>query len=108
MKSIQKLLVPADLSENSRRGLLYACSLAAENNGVVTICTLPTNLTPGSSIPMNLVFSNHPGEPGHRIESFRSYPDLNHFLEPHLEALKKLPSVTKRIVLGTIAEQIVT
>ena len=34
--------------------------------------------------------------------------DLNHFLEPHLEALKKLPSVTKRIVLGTIAEQIVT
>ena len=33
MKSIQKLLVPTDLSENSRRGLLYACSLAAENNG---------------------------------------------------------------------------
>ena len=31
MKSIQKLLVPTDLSENSRRGLLYACSLAAEN-----------------------------------------------------------------------------
>ena len=37
MKSIQKLLVPTDLSENSRRGLVYACSLAAENKGVVTI-----------------------------------------------------------------------
>jgi len=33
MKSIQRLLVPTDLSENSRRGLHYACSLAAENNG---------------------------------------------------------------------------
>jgi len=37
MKSIQKLLVPTDLSENSRRGLVYACSLAAENKGVLTI-----------------------------------------------------------------------
>ena len=37
MKSIQKILVPTDLSENSRRGLVYACSLAAENKGIVTI-----------------------------------------------------------------------
>jgi len=34
--------------------------------------------------------------------------DLNHFLERHLDALKKLSCVTKRIVLGSIAEQIVT
>jgi hypothetical protein len=54
MKSIQKLLVPTDLSENSRRGLLYD------------------------------------------------------FLERHLEAMKKLSCVTKRVVLGAIAEQIVT
>lgn len=37
MKTIQKLLVPTDLSKNSRRGLLDACSLAMENKGVVTI-----------------------------------------------------------------------
>jgi len=37
MKSIQKVLVTTDLSENSRRGLVYACSLAAENKGVLTI-----------------------------------------------------------------------
>ena len=39
MKSIQKILVPTDLSENSRRGLVYACSLAAENKGIVTDLT---------------------------------------------------------------------
>ena len=37
MKRIQKLLVPTDLSENSRRGLLFAGSFAAENHGIVTI-----------------------------------------------------------------------
>jgi len=44
MKSIQRLLVPTDLSENSRRGLHYACSLAAENNGVLTILHVANEL----------------------------------------------------------------
>lgn len=44
MKRIQRLLVPTDLSDNSRRGLLYAYSLAAENQGVLTILHVANDL----------------------------------------------------------------
>jgi nucleotide-binding universal stress UspA family protein len=33
--------------------------------------------------------------------------DVNRFLEPHLAAMKNIPAVNKRLVLGPIAEQIV-
>ena len=67
MKNIQKILVPTDLSENSRRGLVYACSLAAENKGIVTILHIANEFDSGSSIPMNSVFRNPPGEHGPQI-----------------------------------------
>jgi universal stress protein A len=109
MKSMQKLLVPTDLSENSRRGLLYACCLAAENNGVVTILHVAKEFDAWElySDEFSFLEPSRRAWPSDRVLSEASL-DLNHFLEPHLEALKKLPSVTKRIVLGTIAEQIVT
>ena len=109
MKSIQKLLVPTDLSENSRRGLLYACSLAAENKGIVTILHVANELDAWElySDEFSFLKSSRRVWPSDRVLSEASL-DLNHFLEQHLEALKKLPSVTKRIVLGSIAEQIVT
>jgi Universal stress protein family len=34
--------------------------------------------------------------------------DLNRFIEPHLAAMQNIPTVNKRLVLGKIAEQIVT
>ena len=37
MKPLEKILVPTDLSEESRRGLRYACSLAAEEQAAILV-----------------------------------------------------------------------
>ena len=110
MKTIQKLLVPTDLSENSRRGLLYACSLAMENKGVVTVLHVANEFDAWELYTDELGLletTTKRAWPSDRVLSEASL-DLNHFLEQHLEALKKLPCVTKRVVLGPVAEQIVT
>lgn len=109
MKTIQKLLVPTDLSDNSRRGLLYACSLAMENKGVVTILHVANEFA-WELYTEELSFlevTTKRAWPSDRVLSEASL-DLNHFLEPHLEALKELPCAIKRVVLGPVAEQIVT
>jgi nucleotide-binding universal stress UspA family protein len=108
MKSVQKLLVPTDRSENSRRGLIYACSLAAENKAVLIILHVANDLDAWELYSDEFSFLEPSKRvwPSDRVLSEASL-DLNHFLERHLEALKKLPSVTKKIVLGPIVEQIV-
>ena len=110
MKRIERLLVPTDLSDNSRRGLLYACSLAEENKSVLTILHVANEFAAWELYCDEFSFL----EPTTR----RAWPadralaeanlDLNRFLEPHLETLKNIPAVNKRVVLGPIAEQIVT
>jgi nucleotide-binding universal stress UspA family protein len=109
MKSIQKLLVTTDLSENSRRGLVYACSLAAENKGVLTILHVANEFDAWElySDEFSFLEPSRRAWPSDRVLSEANL-DLNHFLEQHLEAMKKLSCVTKRVVLGPIAEQIVT
>ena len=110
MKKIQKLLVPTDLSENSRRGLVYACSLVEENHGIVTVLHVADEFEAWEFCSDEFSFVDsavRQAWPTDRVLSEASL-DLNRFLEHHLEALKKLSSVTKRVVLGSIAEQIVT
>ena len=109
MKSIQKILVPTDLSENSRRGLVYACSLAAENKGIVTILHIANEFDAWElySDEFSFLETSRRSWPSDRVLSEATL-DLNHFLEQHLEAMKKLSCVTKRVVLGSIAEKIVT
>jgi len=110
MKNIQKLLVPTDLSENSRRGLVYACSLAAESKGIVTILHIANEFDAWELYSDEFSFlepTTRRAWPSDRVLSEANL-DLNHFLEQHLEAMKKLSWVTKRVVLGPIAEQIVT
>ena len=109
MQRIQKLLVPTDLSENSRRGLVYACSLAAENRGVLTILHVANEFDAWEIYSDELTFleSTRRAWPSDRVLSEANL-DLNHFLEQHLESMKKLSCVTKRVVLGAVAEKIVT
>ena len=109
MKRIQKLLVPTDLSDNSRRGLLYACSLATENKGALTILHVANELAAWELYSDDFTFLEPGGRawPTDRVLAEANL-DLNRFLEPHLEAMKTIPSVSKRLVLGPIAEQIVT
>ena len=109
MKSIQKILVPTDLSENSRRGLVYACSLAAESKGIVTILHIANEFDAWELYSDEFSFlepTTRRAWPSDRVLSEANL-DLNDFLEQHLEAMKKLSCVTKRVVLGPIAEQIV-
>jgi len=110
MKSIQKLLVTTDLSENSRRGSVYACSLAAENKGVLTILHVANEFDAWELYSDEFSFlepTTRRTWPSDRVLSDTNL-DRNHVLEQHLEAMKKLSCVTKRVVLGPIAEQIVT
>jgi nucleotide-binding universal stress UspA family protein len=109
MNRVQKLLVPTDLSDDSKRGLLYACSLAAENQGVLTILHVANDLAAWELYSDEFAFVAPAGRawPTDRVLAEASL-DLNRFLAPHLEAMKKIPSVNKRLVLGPIAERIVT
>jgi hypothetical protein len=102
MKSIQKVLVTTDLSENSRRGVVYACSLAAENKGVLTILHVANEFGAWEIYSDEFSFlepTTRRAWPSDRVLSEANL-DLNHFLEQHLEAMKKLSCVTKRVVLG--------
>jgi universal stress protein A len=109
MRRIERLLVPTDLSDNSRRGLLYACSLAAENKGALTILHVANEFASWELYCDEFTFL----EPARRAWPtdrvlVEASLDVNRFLEPHLEAIKNISTVTKRLVLGPIAEQIVT
>jgi universal stress protein A len=109
MKRIEKLLVPTDLSDNSRRGLLYACSLAAENKGILTILHVANEFVGWELYSDEFTFLEAAGRawPTDRVLAEANL-DVNRFLEPHLKAMKNIPAVNKRLVLGSIAEQIVT
>lgn len=107
MKRFGKILVPTDLSENSRRGLRYACSLAGDDQAALIVVHVANDLEAWE------LYSN---EFGFLDPTLRKWPsdrvlaeaalDLNRFLQPYLDTMKALPSVTKRIVLGPIAQQI--
>jgi universal stress protein A len=109
MKRIEKILVPTDLSDNSRRGLLYACSLAAENRGALTILHVANEFAAWELYCDEFSFLESAGRawPADRALAEANL-DVNRFLDPHLETLKNIPAVNKRLVLGSIAEQIVT
>jgi len=107
MKQVKKILVPTDLSEQSRRGLCYACSLAAEAKAGLVV------LHVASEFKAWELFSD---DFGFLDPASRTWPidrvlgeaglDLNRFLEPHLQLIKDVPTLTKRVVFGSIPDQI--
>jgi universal stress protein A len=109
MKRIEKVLMPTDLSDNSRRGLHYACSLAAENKGTLTILHVANEFAAWEFYCDEFTFLEPARQawPTDRVLAEANL-DVNRFLEPHLNAMRNIPVVNKRLVLGPIAEQIVT
>ena len=107
MKRIEKLLVPTDLSENSRRGLLYAFSLATETKAAVTVLHVANEFAAWEIYSDEFSFLDPAARawPRDRVLSEASL-DLNRFLEPHLERIKQMSMVAKRVVLGSIPDQI--
>ena len=107
MKRFEKILVPTDLSENSRRGFHYACSLAADNRAELTVLHIANDFAAWEFYSDELAFfeRNCRSWPLDRVLSEANL-DLNRFIEPYLESMKKIPSVTKRILLGPIPQKI--
>lgn len=107
MKHIGKILVPTDLSENSRRALLYGCGLAEEEKTSVIILHVANDLDPWQLHSDDLALSgfNHKIWPVDRLLAEAGL-DLTRFLERSMQTLKRIPTATKRVVLGPVAQQI--
>ena len=107
MKSLNKILVPTDLSEHSRRALSYGCRLAAEDKAALVVLHVANELNTWELSTEFEIYSGNQGQawPLDRILSEAAL-DLNHFLEPHLADLRQMECATKRVVLGNIPERI--
>jgi nucleotide-binding universal stress UspA family protein len=107
MKRFEKILVPTDLSENSRRGFHYACSLAADNRAELTILHVANEFEAWELCSDELAFFEPSRRlwPSDRVLSEANL-DLNRFIEPYLESMRNIPSVTKRVLLGPIPQRI--
>jgi len=107
MKQLETILIPTDLSEYSRRALVYGCWLATkEKTSSLIILRVANELHAWEFYSDELSF----------VQVDRNWPidrvlaeaslDLSRFLEPSMASLEKCPRASKRVVLGPIAQQI--
>jgi universal stress protein A len=108
MKQLTKILVPTDLSENSRRALSYGCWLAAEDKAALVILHVANDLNAWEfyTEEVALVELNNKIWPADRVLAEASL-ELSRFLEPSLQNFTKVRSATRRVVLGSVAQQII-
>ena len=108
MKCFEKILVPTDLSENSRRGLHYACSLAADSRTSLLLLHVANEFDAWELYSDEFCFLVQTGRtwPADRVIA-EAHLELNRFLEPHLQAMKSIPSVSKRVLFGPVASRII-
>lgn len=107
MKNLRKILVATDLSETSRRGLLYACSLAAEEKALLVVLHVANEFAAWEYYSEEFALLDRARQPWPRDRVLaEANLDLNHFLEQHLELLKPIPSVAKRVTLGPVSQRI--
>jgi universal stress protein A len=109
MKRFKKILVPTDLSEHSRRALTYGCWLAAEERSSLVILHVANELAAWELYSEDLAFLDGSAKPWplDRVLAEASL-DLSRFLEPSLPNLKNSASATKRVILGPVAQQIIS
>lgn len=107
MKRFNRILVPTDLSEHSRRALSYGCWLAAEENAALIVLHVANDLDAWEFYVDDLPLPDSNGKPWpvDRVLAEKNL-DLNRFLEPSMPDLKKAPNATKRVVLGSVPQQI--
>ncbi len=107
MKRLTKILVPTDLSDQSLRGLRYACSLAADEQAALVVLHIANEFQAWELFSDDFGFLTPASRvwPTDRVLAEASL-DLNRFLEPHLDLLKKISPVTKRVVLGPVPQQV--
>jgi universal stress protein A len=107
MKRIRKILVPTDLSEHSRRALSYGCGLAEDEKASLVILHVANDLDAWELHSEDLAFVgfSHKVWPVDRVLAEAGL-DLTRFLEPSMQSLKRTPIATKRVVLGSVPQQI--
>lgn len=108
MKQIKSILIPTDLSEHSRRALVYGAALAANNDASITIMHVARDQRAWAYVhdEFGMLDPNAQSWPDDRVLAEATL-DLNRFLDAHLPALKRIGQVKKRVVLGGVAEEIV-
>jgi len=105
MKQLEKIIVPTDLSDHSRRAIEYGSSLAAEARAGLVIMHVANEFTAWEYYDDGFGYSGQ--WPLDRVLAEAAL-DLNRYLEPHLGLLRDVPMLTKRIVLGVVVGQIIT
>jgi nucleotide-binding universal stress UspA family protein len=107
MKYISKILVPTDLSETSQHGIVYGCGLAEEQKASLIVLHVTNEVEAWEPFSEDYGIGRFTGArwSADRIIS-EAVLDLNRFLEPHLERVKSLPLVSKRVVVGRVAQEI--
>lgn len=107
MKRLNKILVPTDLSEHSRRALSYSCWLSAEDRADLLILHVANELGAWEYYSDDLPFAELNGKawPADRVLSEASL-DLTRFLEHSIGDLNKAASASKRVIFGSVAERI--
>jgi nucleotide-binding universal stress UspA family protein len=90
MKNLTKILVPTDLSERSRRALLYGCSLAAQDNASLLVLHVANELNAWEfqADDWPLAGAAAATWPLDRVLAEANL-DLVRFIEPSLSALKQ-------------------
>jgi nucleotide-binding universal stress UspA family protein len=106
MKQLEKILIPTDLSEHSRRAMVYGCWLATEQKASLIILHVANEFHAWEFYSDDLSFVQLDGKwPVDRVLAEASL-DLSRFLEPSIASLKKCTRVSKRVVLGSVPQQI--
>ena len=104
MKQLEKILIPTDLSEYSRRAVVSGCWLASEQRASVMILHVANELPAWEFYSDEFSFVQAERKwPVDRVLAEASL-DLSRFLEPSLAALKKCTKASKRVVLGPVAQ----
>ena len=109
MMHLKTILVPTDLSQRSKRSLRYALSLATEYRATVTVVHVANELISWELYcdEFSFMLPVQRAWPADRVMAEASL-DLSNFLEPYSDMIKRLPGISKRVVLGPIADEIVS
>jgi nucleotide-binding universal stress UspA family protein len=108
MKLIKKILAPVDFTEHSRRGLVYALSLAAERDAEVVVLHVAGEIRPWefySDEPELFVDRPEPWTADRTLQEILL--DLGHFLEAIPVSADRPVKIKKKAALGAVVAKII-
>ena len=106
---LKNILLPTDLTQRSKPALRYALSLATEYSAAITVVHVANELDSWELYCEEFSFMV-PAErawPADRVLAEASL-EMSNFLEPYKETIKRLPAISKRVVLGPVVPNIVS